>query len=250
MLRGKLNGTDMGDTNHGRQYPKKLDGAIYEEMKYNMTENMNTKLDATQQKRPAGLLMDKMTPSRRTGQMHAVVIPVPENPLTQDLLKAMMLEVPPVPDLTAVGLAHTAFKVFKNAGFCDEQLEGIGWDGEYVKKRVKDKLLDVLDIEDMSKDEMEDWITEVWEPAHQLELATKDIKEDPMFKWFTDHIQILNDTTNLLGIGKGLEQSYEAAEEVGERFYKLRTMSNTRFSAYFEGSIKNFERRMKPTLLL
>lgn len=35
----------------------------------------------------------------------------------------------------------------------------------------------------------------------------------------------------------------EAAEEVGKRFYKLRTMSDTRFSAYFEGSIANFEKR-------
>ena len=56
-------------------------------------------LDATERRRPAGLMMDKMTPSKRTGQMHAVVIPVP--------------------------------------GFLDDQLEGLGWDGEYVKKRVK-----------------------------------------------------------------------------------------------------------------
>ena len=55
----------------------------YSEMKAQMREEMNAKLDATDNKRPAGLMMDKMTPSKRTGQMHAVVIPVPENPLTQ-----------------------------------------------------------------------------------------------------------------------------------------------------------------------
>ena len=91
-------------------------------------------------------------------------------------------------------------------------------------------------------EEKKEWITEVWEPVHQLELTTNDVKEDPLFKWFVDHIQIINDTTGILGIGKGLEQSMEAAEVVGERFYKLRTMSDTRFSAYFEGSIANFER--------
>ena len=36
--------------------------------------------------------------------------------------------------------------------------------------------------------------------------------------WFEKHIQILNETANVLGIGKGLEQSIEAAEEVGEKF--------------------------------
>ena len=64
-------------------------------------------------------------------------------------------------------------------------------------------------------------ITEVWEPDDQLELTTNDVKEDPIFKWFVDHIHIINDTTGILGIGKDLEQSMEVAEEVGERFYKL-----------------------------
>ena len=122
---------------------------------------------------------------------------------------------------------------FEEAGLQDEQLEGIGWDGEYVKKGVKGKLLDLLYVFGMNRDEMDIWITQVWEPAHQLELTTKDIKSDPLFAWFVDHIQILNDTTNILGIGKGLEQSIEAAEEVGEKFYKLRNISDTRFSAYF-----------------
>ena len=47
-----------------------------------------------------------------------------------------MLEVPPVPDLTAEGLASTALRIFRESGFTDEQLEGLGWDGEYVKKNV------------------------------------------------------------------------------------------------------------------
>jgi hypothetical protein len=83
MLRAKLNGEDVGDTNHSRFFAKKLDEAIYNEMKAAMNEQMNVKLDATKKKRPAGFMMDKMTPNKRTGQMHAVVIPVPENPLSQ-----------------------------------------------------------------------------------------------------------------------------------------------------------------------
>ena len=83
MLRAKLNGEDVGDTNHSRFFAKKLDEAIYMEMKAITKEQMNIKLDATKKKRPAGFMMDKMTPNKRTGQMHGVVIPVPENPLSQ-----------------------------------------------------------------------------------------------------------------------------------------------------------------------
>ena len=160
----------------------------------------------------------------------------------------MMLDVPTVPNLSAAGLASTAKMIFNDFGFSDDQLEGLGWDGEYVKKRVKDKLLDVLEIDGMSKKEKEDWVTEVWEPAHQLELVTKDVKDDEIFLWFKEHIQILNDTAAILGIGKGLEQSIEAAAEVDEKFYKLKSMSDTRFSAYFEGSISNFEKRMETNI--
>ena len=188
MLKAKLNGLDVGDINHSRKFAKSLDDAIYDEVKYNIKKNMEMELDATKKKRPAGLLMDKMTPNRRTGQIHAVVVPVPENPLSQNLLKAVMLEVPPVLNLSAEGLATTAKKVFNEAGLQDEQLEGIGWDGEYVKKGVKGKLLDLLYVFGMNRDEMDIWITQVWEPAHQLELTTKDIKSDPLFAWFVDHI--------------------------------------------------------------
>ena len=72
-----------------------------------------------------------------------------------------MLEVPPVPVLTAAGLANTALEVFHESGFSDDQLEGLGWDGEYIKKRVKDKRLNQLMVEGMDKAELEEWVTEV-----------------------------------------------------------------------------------------
>ena len=48
MLRAKLNGEDVGDLNHSREFAKKLDGAIYDEMKARMAKNMelNWKLQA------------------------------------------------------------------------------------------------------------------------------------------------------------------------------------------------------------
>ena len=250
ILTAKLNKVDVGDVNHSRKFAEKLDDAIYTAMKAELKEHMDNKLDATEQKRPAGLIMDKMTPRRRTGQIHGIVIPVPENPLTQDLLVPLMLEVPPTTDLSAEGLAKLAKEVFNNAGFSDERLEGVGWDGEYEKKGVKRKL---LDVPGRTADELSEWITSRWEPAHQLELATKDVKKESHFDWFEEHIKVVYDTydtydTNVLNIGKGLEQSLEASEEVGEKFYKLKTLSDTRFSAYFEAVLKAFEKRINTTI--
>ena len=106
-------------------------------MKDFIRRNMRAKLQDTERRRPAGLMMDRMKQNKRTGQTHALVIPVPENPLSLYFQKPMMLEVPPMPNLSAMGLASTAKKVFNGAGFLDDQLEGMGWDGEYIKKGVK-----------------------------------------------------------------------------------------------------------------
>ena len=189
-----------------------------------------------------------MTPNKTTGQIHGVIVPVPENLLSQEFCVPIMLDIPPVKDHSAVGLAIYAREVFNSFGFADSQLEGIGVDGEYIKKGVKSKLLELLDIENWTEDDKDFWITAVWEPAHQLELTTKDVRKSSSFEWLENLIDVVSDITNLLNIGKGLEQSRVAAAEVGEKFYKLKALSDTRFSAYFESALINFERRTETTV--
>ena len=80
-------------------------------------------------------------------------------------------------------------------------------------------------------------------PAHNIELATKDIREmTTVFDWFVEHISIVNGIIQTLNIGKGLEQCLTAAEEQNRRLYRLTNLSTTRFSAYFEQSLSNFEK--------
>ena len=64
-----------------------------------------------------------------------------------------------------------------------------------------------------------------------------------------EHISVVKDTVSALNIGKGLEQSLEAAQEVNEKFYKPKTLSDTRFSAYFEHSLNIFEKRIETTIV-
>ena len=112
---------------------------------------------------------------------------------------------------------------------------------------VMAKLIDIMDKHpDMSRSQMVEWITQRWEPAHNIELATKDIKDlDNVFDWFNNHIRVVNDATEVLRSGKGLQQTVEAAEELSIKFYKLRALSSTRFSAYFESSLSNFEKSIE-----
>ena len=61
-----------------------------------------------------------------------------------------MLDVPIVTEYDAVGLSKIAKKILNDAGAEDKQLEGIGWDGEYIKKGVKAKLMKILSILDIT----------------------------------------------------------------------------------------------------
>ena len=182
-------------------------------------EALAIKLDATKEKRPLGLLFDKMTPSKETGQIHAIVIPVPENSLSQPLIVPVCLDVPPVTDHDIEGLAKAELN---KLGVEDSQLEGIAVDGEYVKKGIKKKLLETLDIANMSEEDKDNWISMIWDPAHELELAVNDVRKDSLFEWLELFIKQVNEVTEILNIGKGLQESMRVAEDMGEKLYKLR----------------------------
>ena len=85
-------------------------------MKVNIKTQLETKLNATQEKRPLGMVFDKMTPSKQTGQIHALVVPVPENPLSQPLLVPLCLEVPAVTEHDAAGLARLSKYILNKSG--------------------------------------------------------------------------------------------------------------------------------------
>ena len=67
------------------------------------------------------MVMDKTTPNKRTGQIHAIIIPVPSNSLSDVMLAPLMLEVPPVTYHDADGLAAMAKTVLNGAGVKDSQ---------------------------------------------------------------------------------------------------------------------------------
>ena len=89
------------------------------------------------------------------------------------------------------------------------------------------------------------WITSVWEPAHEVELTAKGVRKENIFEWFNKDVELINDAVGLLNIGKGLQMSIEAAEKLGLLHYKLKTMSDTRFVAYWGGCLSSFEKDLQ-----
>ena len=125
----KLNGGDIGDINHSRKLTKKIDEALYKFIKKCMIENLDEQLTSTGDRRPVGfVVMDKMSPNKRTGQVHGIITPIPENDLTEDFLVPIILDLPVCKDLTTDGLANIAKNTLKEFGISDSEVQGwMGW---------------------------------------------------------------------------------------------------------------------------
>ena len=100
----------------------------------------------------------------------------------------------------------------------------------------------------MNLRERDEWATNVWEPAHQIELIMNDCMKMPCFMWLTEYIKNVNTIIETLNIGKGLEQSIASADDVNETFYNLRNLSDTRFTTYFHKTLDSFEKRLNTTV--
>ena len=94
-----------------------------------MIENLDEQLTSTGDRRPVGfVVMDKMSPNKRTGQVHGIITPIPENDLTEDFLVPIILDLPVCKDLTADGLANIAKNTLKEFGISDSEVQGwMGW---------------------------------------------------------------------------------------------------------------------------
>ena len=239
VLTAHLNGADTGDINNSREFAKDLTACIVSVMKEQLAQHISKPLDATGMKRPVGMVSDKITPNKRTGHITALILPVPENPLTQSLLTPVMLELPAVIDHTAEGLSSQMLDLFHDAGVEDSQLEGVGVDGQYIKMGVITKLISKLDIEGYTDEELQRWIFQTWEPAHNLNKADEEIRNLQNFDWLVTFTNDVGNVTKILSIGKGLEQIKQAANELNVHHYKLQAYSSTRFASHAEKAFKN-----------
>ena len=93
----------------------------------------------------------------------------------------------------------------------------------------------------LSLEQLKNWIPAQWEPAHNINLADGDVIKLDIFVWLIQLTSLIDDVSTELGFGKGLEQSFEAAKDLSQKHYKLRSFSKTRFASYDEGVYTNFE---------
>ena len=197
VLTAHLNKVDTGDINNGVTFGRDLTKHIKKAMQSKLAKNLSLPVDGTREKRPVGIVADKITPNKRTGHIIGLIVPVPENPLSGSFLVPVLLETPTVKDHTAEGLAQQVLDVVHAAGVEDHQVQGGGVDGQYILMGVWGKILAKLDVcrENMTPEELQQWITIIWEPAHNLNLADVDIRGLDIFDWLVSLTRCVGEVT-------------------------------------------------------
>ena len=250
VLTAHLNKVDTGDINNSVNFGRDLTKHIKKAMQSKLAENLSLPVDGTKEKRPVGIVAGKITPNKRTGHIIGLIVPAPENPLSGGFLIPVLLETPPVKDHTAEGLAQQVLDVVHAAGVEDHQVQGGGVDGQYILMGVWGKLLAKLDLgqDRMTPEDLQQWITIIWEPAHNINLADGDIRGLDIFDWHVTLTSCVGEVTSNLGIGKGLEQCFEEAESQEQKFFKFKAFSKTRFASHAESCFFNFEKNFGVTV--
>ena len=151
--------------NHSKQFPSQLRPAFAQVLDSRL-KILAHPLEATKNLPPVGVVADKLTTRRRTGQMFAAVLFTPGMP---NLLSPVSMGVESVFKHDGDSIAEDIHNVCTKYNIQDDQIAGFGFDGQYFHLGVHTNL--------KQKMQLTDRVSVVWDAAHLLQLADKDMRK-------------------------------------------------------------------------
>ena len=217
----------IGNINHSRQFPSKLRPCFADAIDSRVKDYISTPLQATKARPPFGLVADKLTARRRTGQMYAGILFTPG---MEDLLSPVSLGVTSVKKHDGQGITDDIVAVCSEYSIDNNQLAGFGFDGQYFHLGVDSKLKDKLNLDEK--------VGFTWDLAHLLQLADKDTRKE--CAWIEETCNSISAILSKFSFGKTFEEAIDKARELDLEFKAPLWFSETRFAAYAHLVFKNF----------
>ena len=252
VLVEQKNGGTVGDLNHSKIFPRLLLGSVYEEVKQRVTNYMHSPLQCTGKPPPCGILADKATMKKRTGQITGMVSVFPDAGHEQ-MMQSLYLSNTIVKEHSGKETAKSLEKVvqeFLDKEKLSEQLVAGGFDGQYFHNSVDKYLSHSLNLDNAHF---------THDFAHRMQLAEKDARDagtkvgdkTQYYHGFVNKaIKLISEVLSDIRFGKKFERVLEAMEQCpDEKFYKLDTFSTTRFATYSSRVFKAFVLDLKPIVM-
>ena len=236
-------GEEVGNINHSTDFAKNVVEAMGEELKIETIKYFNTKLECTDEFPPMSFAADKMTMKHKTGHIMAGITPDIGQPLSEPLMKPVVLAMLITRLHDGVGIATQMLNVMELYLWqVEEQLQSVNTDGQYIKLNVKNH---IINLRRVLADKI-NWIIFSWDPAHRLNLAsndaTKDNKDDSKKEGsLSDVINLVQKMNKHVKYGKHnieLEDELNALNITDKN--KPLSFSDTRFPQYAYFVLRNF----------
>ena len=193
------------------------------------------------------LCADKVTVSRRTMDLTAIIAIVPEAD-EDNMVQAFVIGAPVVKDHTGDGLAGELQSTLEKFGIRHtDQLAAICMDGQYHHQKVPEKLLQRM-VHSSERLGTTPCVATLWDGSHLLNLAEHDARSQGDCKWVKETLEIITYVTKLHNIGKGLEELLDRGDELGEKILHPKLWSGTRFAPYASRTLKVFMNNL-PTVI-
>ena len=176
---------------------------------------------------PVGIVADKLTTRRRTGQMFAAVLFTPGMP---NLFTPTSLGVESVSKHDGDAIAGDIRAVCAKYKIENDQIAGFGFDGQYFHLHADKKLKHTMLLNER--------VNFVWLPAHLLQLADKGMRKET--EWIGEVCKDISAVFSKFSFGKTFESAIDLACDLGIDFRAPVSFSETRFAAYAHRVFKSF----------
>ena len=215
------NGAKVGDLNHSSYFPDLFRENCAAVLDLRLKTKLQTALICSGQKPPVGIMIDKMTQKKRTGQITAIQTLIPEAG-PDNMVQVFFIGNPVVRDHTGKGVASAAGQEVKK--YCDSsQIVSFGGDGAYFHLNIESELNKELKLSDKT--------TYIPDILHRIGTAESDTRKDCQF--LLDIISAIHQVLNDMKYGKKYENLLQIVEKHPDiKFYKIDSFSTTRFGNY------------------
>ena len=221
------NGLNLGDLNHSGSFITTLRDQVHTVMLGRITRFVN-------EQQCVSLVVDKITLWKRTLDVTAIVVTVPQAP-EGSIVQSLVIAAPVVTDGSSDSLAKEIAGSLALVGVHHpDQLASICTDGQYLRGSVPAKLLQEMTAAAEPDRRSRPAVPAVWDPAHLLNLAEDDARKK--FKCVQDAVQLITSVTKRHMYGKG----FEALMSCEEATLRPKLWSETRFAPHASRVMKTF----------
>ena len=235
LLKASLNGEDLGDINHSKNFVDKFRPHLAAEVHRRMSNFVTTRMEQTGHFPALNVQADKGTSVHRTRQFITATTVVPDS---ENLINVVYVGQPVVKNHDGIGLAKSIKEGLDRLNVRGEQIEGGSFDGQYFHLSIEKYLSDLYKLPST--------FLCTWDPLHRSGNVDTHIRKDASFDWLVCLQNTCKDIYSKFNWGKNYELLVDTCNEMEMSMKSLVKFHDVRFANSVRMVFINIREDFKP----